>query len=84
MRGDAEITGAWRDGFTLTITVGWALVMFRPVPPLFVPENAVVVHVVTPSDVNVTAANVKLTYSPVFKAALPPVAVRLMEPEDSE
>ena len=67
-----------------TITVGWALVILRPVPPLFVPENAVVVHVVTPSDVNVTAANEKLTYSPVFKAALPPVAVRLMVLDDGE
>ncbi len=52
--------------------------MLRAVPPLLVPENAVVVQVVTPGEVKATAENVKMTDSPVLRAALPPVAVRLM------
>jgi hypothetical protein len=78
VRGDAETVGATRGELRLTITMGWALVMLRVVPPLLGEENAVVVHVVTSGDVCATAANVKMTDSPVFMAVLLPEAVRLM------
>ncbi len=80
--GDAEIVGATRGGLRLTITVGWASVLLRGVPLRLGEENAVVVHVVTPGDVCATAANVKMTDSPVFMAVLLPEAVRLMVLED--
>ncbi len=62
----------------LTIIVGWGPVLLRADPPPLTPENAVVVHVVIPGEVNATAANVKMTDSPVLRAAPPPVAVTLM------
>ncbi len=82
MSGDAETVGATRGELRLTITVGWALVMLRGVPPLLVPENAIVVQVVTPGEVNATAEKVKMRDSNVLRAALPPVAVRLTVPDE--
>ncbi len=72
------MVGATSGGLLLTITVGWGSVLLSAVPPPLTPENAAVVQVVTPDEVNATAANVKVTYSPVFRAPLPPVAVTLM------